>query len=82
MIHSGEYVRKLHLRGTPEWTQGLAFYMGDLYITSDDGDADRNEPDDIWFVPKEILLNNATYIGLEEALMCLLLSSTMEELEV
>ncbi len=43
-LHSDEYVGNLHLSGTPEWTQGLAFFKGDLYITSDDGDADRNEP--------------------------------------
>jgi len=66
-LHNGEYMGKLHLRATPEWTQGLAFYKGDLYITNDDGDADRNEPDDLWFVPKETLLNNATYISHEMA---------------
>jgi len=66
-LHNGEYVGKLHLRATPEWTQGLAFYKGDLFITADDGDADRKEPDNLWFVPKETLLNNATYIGLEKA---------------
>ena len=66
-LHNGEYMGKLHLRATPEWTQGLAFYKGDLYITNDDGDADRTEPDDLWFVPKETLLNNATYISHEMA---------------
>ena len=39
--------------------------MGDLYITNDDGDADRKEPDNLWFVPKETLLNNVTYISHE-----------------
>eukprot|EP00984_Skeletonema_dohrnii_P024383 scaffold13497_cov155-Skeletonema_dohrnii-CCMP3373.AAC.8 len=59
-LHNGEYVGKLHLRATPEWTQGLV-------ITADDGDADRKEPDNLWFVPKETLLNNATYISHEKA---------------
>ena len=64
-LHDGRYVGKLHLRATPTWTQGLAFYKGDLYITADDGDADRHESDNLWFVPKETLLNNATIISHE-----------------
>mmetsp|Transcript_54415 Transcript_54415/g.115590 ORF Transcript_54415/g.115590 Transcript_54415/m.115590 type:complete len:405 (-) Transcript_54415:83-1297(-) len=61
-VESGAYTGKLHLRATPTWTQGIAFYQGDLYITADDGNADRREHDNLWRVPKDTLLNNATYI--------------------
>lgn len=64
-LNGGEYLGKLHLRATPTWTQGIAFYKGDLYITADDGDADRNESDNLWKVSKETLLNNATFISHE-----------------
>lgn len=51
---------KLHLRGTPEWTQGLAFYKINLsHITSNDEDVDWKEPDDLLFVLKDTLL---TYV--------------------
>ena len=66
-LHDGRYLGKLHLRAMPTWTQGLAFYKGDLYITADDGDADRHEADNLWFVPKETLLNNSTTISHEMA---------------
>lgn len=66
-LHTFEYMGKLHLKATPEWSQGLAFYKGDLYITNDDGDADRNEPDDLWLVSGPTLMNNATYISHEMA---------------
>lgn len=43
-LNTGDYVGKLHLRATPTWTQGISSYQGDLYLTADDGDVDRNEP--------------------------------------
>lgn len=61
-LKSGKYAGKLHLRASPEWTQGIAFYQGDLYITTDDGNADRRENDNLWIVTNDTLLNNATYI--------------------
>ena len=32
----------------PKWLQGIAYYDGSLYITSDDGDADDAEPDHMY----------------------------------
>jgi len=61
-LTDGEYMGKIHLRAEVEWTQGIAFYKGDLYITADDGVADRKETDNLWKVPAETLGQNATYI--------------------
>ena len=61
-VTDGEYAGKLHLRAEPEWSQGIAFYKGDLYITADDGNADRKEYDNLWRVTGDELLNNATFI--------------------
>lgn len=61
-VTDGAYVGKLHLRAVPEWTQGIAFYKGDLYITADDGNADRKEHDNLWKVQGESIGDNATFI--------------------
>merc|ERR1719491_76302 len=61
-LETGDYVEKLHLRATPEWTQGIAFYKGDLYITADDGTADRSENDNLWRVSGDDLRKNDTFI--------------------
>jgi len=61
-VTDGSYNGKLHLRATPEMTQGIAFYKGDLYITADDGDADRREHDNLWQIPGDTLLNSAAII--------------------
>lgn len=61
-VTNGKYEGKLHLRAEPAWTQGIAFYKGDLYITADNGVADRKETDNLWMVPAENLGKNATYI--------------------
>ena len=47
------YAGKLHLRPVPQWQQGIAAFEGSLFITADDGDAESDEPDNLWRVPAE-----------------------------
>jgi len=61
-LKTGEYVSKIHLRPTPEWTQGIAFFKGDIYITADDGTADRRESDNLWKINRDDFPKNATFI--------------------
>lgn len=43
-----KYLGKVHLQAVPQWQQGIYYNNGKIYITSDDGDADLNEPDHIY----------------------------------
>jgi len=53
-LENGAYVGKLHLRPVPQWQQGIAAYRGALFLTADDGDAERDEWDNLWrVVPEE-----------------------------
>lgn len=61
-VITGEYVSKIHLRATPTWTQGLAFFKGDIYITADDGTADRQESDNLWKINQDDFPENAAFI--------------------
>ena len=45
-LDSGDHKGKLKLDPSQKWLQGVAYYDGDLYITSDDGDADDDADDD------------------------------------
>ena len=47
-LDTGDYRGKLKMDQAPKWIQGVAYYEGSLYVTSDDGDADRNEPDHMY----------------------------------
>jgi len=47
-LSSGKYLGKIHLQAMPQYQQGIAYYQGHLYITADDGDADRNEYDNLY----------------------------------
>ena len=49
-LDTGDYKGKLKLDPAPNWLQGVAYYNGSLYLTSDDGDADKNEPDHMYKV--------------------------------
>lgn len=49
-LKSGKYLRKLALDNPPQWTQGVHYYDGNLYLTADDGDADKNEYDNLYKV--------------------------------
>lgn len=45
---TGEYLGKVRLIEPPKWLQGIAYYNGCLYMTADDGDADKDEPDHLY----------------------------------
>lgn len=47
-LDTGEYLGKLHLDPFPKWMQGVAYYNNYLYVTCDDGDADKNEADHMY----------------------------------
>ena len=36
------------MQTSPKWIQGVAYYDGNLYVTSDDGDAEENAPDHMY----------------------------------
>ena len=47
-ITTGQYVRKVHLQPVPQWQQGIFIQDGKLLISADDGDAELEEPDNIY----------------------------------
>lgn len=47
-LDSGEYLRKVHLQPAPQWAQGIFYWKGSIYLTSDDGTADLDEPDHVY----------------------------------
>ena len=47
-LATGKYVRKVHLRPVPQWQQGIFMAGGRMLISADDGDADLEEPDNIY----------------------------------
>lgn len=49
-LDTGEYKGKLKMDNAPKWIQGVAYYKGSLYVTCDDGDADKDEADHMYRV--------------------------------
>ena len=47
-LEKGAYLGKVHMKDAPEMIQGVVYYEGSLYITSDDGSADDDEPDHVY----------------------------------
>ena len=47
-LESGKYLGKVHLKEPPQLIQGIAYYEDCIYITADDGDADKDEPDHVY----------------------------------
>ena len=47
-LDTGDYKGKLKIQLNPKWIQGVAYFEGNLYVTSDDGDADDNAPDHMY----------------------------------
>ena len=47
-LDTGDYQGKVKMQPSPRWIQGIACYDGHLYVTSDDGDADAQEPDHLY----------------------------------
>ncbi|MEM7393876.1 MAG: hypothetical protein AAF492_16175 [Verrucomicrobiota bacterium] len=49
-LKTGHYLRKLAMNPAPAWIQGVYCHDGALFITADDGDADKNEFDRVYRV--------------------------------
>lgn len=47
-VKTEEFLGKLHMDPMPKWIQGVAYYDNHLYVTCDDGDADKDEPDHLY----------------------------------
>ena len=52
-LDTGDYKGKLQMQPAPKWLQGVAYHDGNLYVTSDDGDADDDAPDHMRYFYKE-----------------------------
>ena len=63
-LDTEEYKGKLKMDPIPKWLQGIAYYDGSLYVTSDDGDADENAPDHLYRV--DVSKNKQTGIVSQE----------------
>lgn len=59
-LATGDYKGKLKMSPEPKWIQGVAYCDGALYVTCDDGDADKDEPDNMYRL--EINGDNATVV--------------------
>ena len=49
-LDTGKYLRKIHLQPVPQWIQGIHYWKGQLFVTADDGNADTDEPDNLYRV--------------------------------
>ena len=47
-LNNEEYLGKILMDNPPKWIQGVAYNNNYLYITADDGDADKDEPDNMY----------------------------------
>ena len=63
-LDTGDYKGKLEMLPAPKWIQGVAYYDGALFVTCDDGDADKNMPDHIYRL--EINKNEKTAAVIKE----------------
>ena len=62
-LDTGAYLGKAEMKAPPKWLQGIAYYEGSFYLSSDDGDADNDEPDHMY---KTTILDDATECVLYE----------------
>ncbi len=58
-LNSGKYLAKQHIFPVPEKQQGVKVWNNKILITSDDGDAEYNEPDHLYSIP---VLDNKTSV--------------------
>ena len=49
-LQTGKYLRKVAMDNPPQWIQGVFYHQGSLYLTADDGDAERGEFDNLYKV--------------------------------
>ncbi len=59
-----KYLGKVHLRPDPQWQQGIFFCDGKMLISSDDGDADLDETDNIYIADVSDHNETSTYVKL------------------
>ena len=52
-LENENYLGKLLLDPHPMWMQGVAYYNGNLYVTADDGDADKKQADHMYKIDIE-----------------------------
>lgn len=65
-LKTEEYLGKLEMNPAPKWIQGVAYYDSALYVSTDDGDADEDEPDHMYRIgldekgkPSEVKMERA-----------------------
>lgn len=58
-LESGDFKGRLRMDPAPEWIQGIACCDGDLFVTSDDGNADEDEPDHMY----RIVMDDEKQVG-------------------
>ena len=80
-LNTGEYLGKYHLQCPPQWIQGIVYYDGWIYITSDDGTADDGEPDHIYRCRVDLNKTSFTVV-LERTLDDVTLQGEIEGLSV
>ena len=49
-LATGKYLRKVQISPAPKWQQGIFCYQGEIYISADDGDAEKSEWDNLYRV--------------------------------
>ena len=47
-LNTEKYLGKILMDNPPKWIQGIAYNKNYLYVTSDDGDASKDEPDNMY----------------------------------
>lgn len=47
-LNNEKYLGKILMDNPPKWIQGVAYNNNYLYVTADDGDADKDEPDNMY----------------------------------
>lgn len=47
-LKTEKYLGKIEMDKPPKWIQGVAYNKNYLYVTADDGDADKDEPDNMY----------------------------------
>ena len=63
-LDTGEYLGKTLMNPSVKWIQGVAYYNNNLFVTCDDGDADKNEADNMY----RLTLNNDVFdVSLERS---------------
>lgn len=61
-LTTGEYKGKIELDQAPKYQQGILYKDGYIYLTADDGDAEKGEFDKLWRISADISKNSAKVI--------------------